>query len=90
MLHGSPQTTTKYGKSAPMFGCIPNISCCSFTCGGDCEAIEHNMSWTESSIRLQRYKFYLIKVFVDVEKCIVSEIINSKNDGLPIIFCTSV
>jgi len=22
-LHGSPQTTTKYGKSAPIFGAVP-------------------------------------------------------------------
>jgi hypothetical protein len=38
-LHGSPQTTTIYGKPAPIRDSFYN-SCCSFVCSGDCEATE--------------------------------------------------
>ncbi|MCE9167434.1 MULTISPECIES: hypothetical protein [Bacteroidaceae] len=36
-VHHKPQLNM--GCLRP-YGCSPNISCCSFTCGGDCEAIE--------------------------------------------------
>jgi len=37
------------------YGCSPNISCCSFTCGGDCEAIEQYVFGLIPSIRRQKY-----------------------------------
>ena len=38
--HGSPQTTPKYGKAAPVWVAVPIIGVCSFSLGGDCETIE--------------------------------------------------
>lgn len=38
--HGSPQTTPKYGKAAPVRVAVPIIGVCSFSLGGDCETIE--------------------------------------------------
>src|SRR3712207_591208 len=37
--HGSPQTTTVYGKTCTDYGTSPNNSCLLISCG-DCEAIE--------------------------------------------------
>lgn len=38
------------------YGCSPNIDDCSFTCGGDCEAIEHYvLDMGFPNIRLQNY-----------------------------------
>ena len=52
-------------------GAVPTLMIGSFTYGGDCEAIEHNMSWTEYSIRLQKYEFYSRKSHNDEGKCII-------------------
>jgi len=38
--HGSPQTTPKYGKAAPVWVAVPIIGVCSFSLCGDCETIE--------------------------------------------------
>ena len=38
--HGSPQTTPKYGKAAPVWVAVPIIGVCSFPLGGDSETIE--------------------------------------------------
>ena len=38
--HGSPQTTFKYGKSAPVWVAVPIKKVCSYSYGGDCVTIE--------------------------------------------------
>lgn len=38
--HGSPQTTFKYGKSAPVWVAVPIMKVCSYFNGGDCVTIE--------------------------------------------------
>jgi len=38
--HGSPQTTFKYGKAAPVWGCSPNNEGLLVSYGGDCVTIE--------------------------------------------------
>lgn len=55
-LHGSPQTTTKYGKSAPIFGAVPILVVALYLYSGDCEAIEQYVLERVISIQLQKYK----------------------------------
>ena len=38
--HGSPQTTPKYGKAAPVWVAVPIMEVRSFSLCGDCETIE--------------------------------------------------
>ncbi len=38
--HGSPQTTFKYGKAAPVWVAVPIMKVCSYINGGDCVTIE--------------------------------------------------
>ena len=47
-LHGSPQTTTKYGKSAPIFGAVP-ILVVALLLVVVIVKLSSNMSWNELS-----------------------------------------
>jgi len=54
--HGSPQTTFKYGKSAPVWVAVPIKKVCSYSYGGDCVTIEQYIlhSLRNASAKLQK------------------------------------
>ena len=56
--HGSPQTTFKYGKAAPVRVAVPIMKVCSYSYGGDCVTIEQYVFALICGMRLQKYTKY--------------------------------